>query len=96
MWTLAEIAELDLDADGLAPLGEVLSADHGNVDRVRHEAPLESGSNLLGDDDTRPILCFLGRRREMRRDDDVVQLEQERAVVGGCVHCRSASGLRPR
>ena len=55
---------------------EVLGADDGNVDRVRDEAPLERRHHLLGDDQAGPILCLLGRGREMRRDDDVLELEQ--------------------
>ena len=51
-------------------------ADRGDVDRVRDELALERRGDLLGDDHAGPVLRLLGRRGEVRRDDDVVELEQ--------------------
>ena len=60
---------------------EVVGADHRDVDGVRDQAAVERRGDLLRDDHARPVLRLAGRRREMRRDDDVVELEQ-RAGVG--------------
>ena len=54
--------------------------DGRHVDGVRDEIALERGRDLLGDDHARPVLGLLGRRGEVRRDDDVVQLEQRSRV----------------
>ena len=52
----------------------------GDVDRVRDEAAVERRDDLLGDDHAGPVLRLVGGGGEVRRDDDVVELEQ-RAVV---------------
>ena len=59
---------------------EVLRADRRDVDRVRDECSFERRRDLLGDDHAGPVLCLLGRGRQMRRDDDVVYLEQRARV----------------
>ena len=56
------------------------ATDHRDVDRVRDEAAFERRRDLLRDDHARAILRLVGRGREMRRDDDVVELEQRPGV----------------
>ena len=76
-----EAAELRGERDVRAERLELLRADHGDVHRVRHEPAVERRGDLLGDDHAGAVLRLVGRGREVRRDDDVVELEQ-RARVG--------------
>ena len=73
---------------------EVVGADHRDVDGVRDQAALERRGDLLGDDHAGAVLRLPGRRREMRRDDDVVELEQ-RAGIGLARRRRRAPRPRP-
>ena len=60
---------------------EVGLVDDRDVDGVRDDAAVESGDDLLGDDDARAVLRLVGRGGEVRCDDDLVEPEQ-RPVVG--------------
>ena len=51
-----------------------------DVDRVRDEPAVERRDDLLGDDHAGAILRLARRRGEVRRDDDVVELEQRPGV----------------
>ncbi len=81
-----EASELRGERDVRAEHLEVLGADRRDVHRVRDEPALERGRDLLGDDDACTVLRLARRRREMRRDDDVVQLEQRACVRLGREH----------
>ncbi len=73
------------------------SLDDGrHVHGVRDEIAVQRGRHLLGDDHPCPVLGLLGRRGEMRRDDDVVQLEQRPRVrlAGEDIEC--GAGDLPR
>ena len=48
----------------------------GMLTALRHEPAVQRRRDLLGDDHARAVLRLLGRCRQMRRRDDVVQLEQ--------------------
>ena len=50
----------------------------GDVDRVGHELAREREAHRLRDRDARLLLRLVGRRTEVRRDDDVRQREQRR------------------
>ena len=50
--------------------------DDRDVDRVRDEPAFERGDDLLGDDHAGAVLRLVGRGGEVRRDDDLVELEQ--------------------
>ncbi len=65
---------------------EVLRRDGRHVDGVRDEPALERGRDLLGDDHAGAVLRLLGRRAEVRRDDDVLVLEQRPGVRLGGEH----------
>ncbi len=52
-----------------------------DIDRVRDEAAVERSHDLLGDDQAGTILGLIGRRGQMRRHDDVLELQQL-ALVG--------------
>ena len=71
-----ETAEARRERDERAQHLEVLGADRRDVDRVRHEAALERGDHLLGDDHPRPVLGLVGRSGEVRRRDQVRGAEQ--------------------
>ncbi len=75
-----EAAELRGERDVRAEHLEVLRADRRDVHRVRDEAAVERGGDLLGDDDAGAVLRLSRRGGEMRRDDDVVELEQRARV----------------
>jgi hypothetical protein len=51
---------------------EVGLVDDGDVDRVRDEAPVERGDDLLGDDQAGAVLRLVRRCREMRGDDNLL------------------------
>ena len=53
-------------------------------------AAFERGGDLLGDDHAGAVLRLLGRGGEVRRDDDVVELEQ-RAEYGSAEKTSSAA-----
>ena len=79
--------ELDASAPSLAASGRngprnssVLGGDGGHVDGVRDDPALERGGDLLRDDHAGAVLRLLGRGGEVRRDDDVVELEQRARV----------------
>ena len=58
--------------------------DGRHVHGVRDETALQRCGDLLGDDHARAVLGLLGRCGEVRREDDVVQLEQRSRVrLGG-------------
>ena len=59
---------------------EVGLVDDRDVHRVRDDAAVERRDDLLGDDQARPVLCLVGRGREMRRDNHRVELEQRARV----------------
>ena len=80
--------ERDVRAEQL----HVLGADRGDVDRVRDELALEGGRDLLGDDHAGAVLRLLGGRRQVRRDDDVVELEQRPRVRLGREDVERRSG----
>ena len=75
-----DAAELRGERDVRPERLELLGADHGDVHGVRDEPAVERGDDLLGDDHARAILRLVGRRGEVRRDDDVVELEQRARV----------------
>ena len=75
-----EAAELRGERDVRAERLELLRADHGDVHGVRDEPAVERRRDLLGDDHARAVLRLVGRGGEMRRDDDVVELEQRARV----------------
>ena len=57
---------------------------------------VERGDDLLGDDHACPVLRLVGRGREMRRDDDLVEPEQ-RPLYGSVENTSSAApGELPR
>ena len=79
-----EPAELGGERDVRPERLEVLRADHRDVDRVRHEPALERGHDLLGHDHAGAVLRLVGRGGEVRRRDDVLELEQRpRVRLGG-------------
>ena len=79
-----EPSQLGGERDVRAEQLEILGADDRDVERVRDEPALECGDDLLGDDHAGPVLRLLRRRREMRRDDDVLEPEQlARVRLGG-------------
>ena len=75
-----EAPELRRERDVRGERLEVLRAERRDVHGVRDEAALERGDDLLGDDHARAILRLLGRRGEVRRRDDVLELEQRARV----------------
>ena len=75
---------------------EVLGADNGDVDGVRDEPALERRDDLLGDDQPGAILRLLGRGGEVRRDDDVLELEQLAGVRLGREDVERRAGDLPR
>ena len=79
-----EPAELRGERDERPEHLEVGGVDDRDVDRVRDEAALERGDDLLGDDHARAVLRLVGRGGEVRRDDHLVELEQRAGVrLGG-------------
>ncbi len=54
--------------------------DHRDVHGVRDDAAVEGGDDLLRDDHSCSILRLVGRGREVRGDDDVVEREQRPCV----------------
>src|SRR5207237_7916640 len=59
---------------------EILGAKRRDVHGIRDEPTLEGGGYLLGDDHACPVLRLRGGSRQMRRYDDVVELEQRARV----------------
>ena len=79
-----EPAELGGERDERAEHLQVGGVDDRDVDRVRDEAALERGDDLLGDDHAGAVLRLVGGGGEVRRDDDLVELEQRAGVrLGG-------------
>ena len=79
-----EPAELRRQRDERAEHLQVGGVDHRDVHRVRDQAALERSDDLLGDDHPGPVLRLVGRGGEVRRDDDLVELEQRAGVrLGG-------------
>ena len=68
-------AELRRERDEQAEHLEIGLVDDRDVDRIRDDAAVERGDDLLGDHAC-PILRLAGGRRKVRRDDDLVELEQ--------------------
>ena len=69
-------AELGRERDVRAEHLEVLGADDRDVDGVRDEPAFERRHHLLGDDQARAVLRLVGRGREVRGRDDVLEPEQ--------------------
>ena len=65
---------------------EVGLIDDRDVHRVRDDPAVERGDDLLGDDDARPVLRLVGGGRQVRGDDDLVELEQGPGVRLGREH----------
>ena len=59
---------------------EVSLVDDGDVHGVRDDPAVERGDDLLGHDHARAVLRLAGRRREVRRDDDLVEPQQRPLV----------------
>ena len=83
------------------PLGERQERPHrlgrlgrGDVDGERHEVAAQREHDLLGDRLARLVLRLGRRRAEVRRDDDVVELEQRR--LGGRLRARTRRSRRRR
>ena len=55
---------------------EILGPDDRDVDGVRDQPALERRYHLLRDDQPRAVLRLLGRRGQVRRHDDVLELQQ--------------------
>ena len=73
---LGEPAELLAQRDEGRQRLHRLRAHRGDVDRVGDHAAGERGAHLLGGDDPGPVLGLGGRGAQVRRDDDVVALEE--------------------
>ena len=71
---------------------EVGLVDDRDVDGVRDDAPVERGDDLLGDDHTGAVLRLVRRGREVRRHDDLVELEQRSLVGLGGEHVERGAG----
>ena len=69
--------------------------DDGDVDRRLHDLAVESSSDLLRDDETCPILRLRRRAGEMRRDDDLLELEERPRVRLVLEHVERCSGDLP-
>ena len=87
-----EPAELGGERDVRTEQLEILGADDRNVDRVRDEAAVERGDDLLGDDQAGAILRLVGRRGEVWGDDDRVELEQLAGVGLRGEHVQRCAG----
>ena len=98
-----EPAQLGGERDIRTEQLEVLGADDRDVQRVRDEPALERGDDLLGDDHPGSVLRLLRRGGEVRRDHDILQLEQlarvrlgREDVERGAGDLAVADGLRER
>ncbi len=75
-----EPTELRRERDERAEHLQLARVDDGDVHRRPHDLAVERRRHLLGDDDPGAILRLGRRAREMRRDDDLRQLEERPRV----------------